>query len=74
MSTILHTHGQRRVIRSGVKINGHHYGSSLLHDGETVVVRLDLDHRGRTHVFSADQTKYLGEAICPELCVEGATS
>ncbi|OJF91721.1 hypothetical protein AX761_21970 [Rhizobium sp. 58] len=58
---------KRRVIRSGINIGGHHYGSSHLHDGMTVWARLDPNHPGRALIFTDDQAEYFCAALCPEL-------
>ena len=58
---------RRKVIAFTVRVNGDRYGSSILVDGEVVMVRLDLAHPGRAHIFSFDRSQYLEVAHCPEI-------
>lgn len=55
------------VTKFGIRINHNYYRSAALDAGSVVFVRMDPTDAGRAHVFSIDQTQYLGEAICPEL-------
>lgn len=55
------------VTKFGIRINHNYYRSAALDAGSVVFVRMDPTDAGRAHVFSIDQSQYLGEAICPEL-------
>lgn len=61
------THGRRTVTKFGIRIDGNYFRSGSLMPGDEVFVRLDPNDKGRAHVFTLDQGRYLGEAICPEL-------
>lgn len=57
---------RRKVVDFCVKVDGNHYGSSALINGEDVMVRLDVARPGIAHIWSFDRGRYLGEAHCPE--------
>jgi transposase InsO family protein len=59
--------GTRKVTKFGIRIDHFDYSAGHLMAGLDVFVRLDPTDKGRIHVFSLDQSDYLGEAICPEL-------
>ncbi|SIP89098.1 Mu DNA-binding domain-containing protein [Rhizobium sp. RU35A] len=59
--------GQCHVTKFGIRIQHNYYRSAALDAGSVVFVRMDPNDAGRAHVFSVDQSEYLGEAICPEL-------
>ena len=59
--------GTRKVTKFGIRIDHFNYSSGHLMAGLEVFVRLDPTDKGRIHVFSLDQSDYLGQAICPEL-------
>lgn len=59
--------GRRVVTKFGIRIEDFHYASHLLMPGQAVFVRQDPLERGRVYAFSADEGRFLAEAICPEL-------
>ncbi|WP_160009826.1 Mu transposase C-terminal domain-containing protein [Rhizobium sp. 18055] len=60
--------GVRRVRGSEIHVGAHLYGSSSLIDGNKVFFRIAAADRSRASIYSADQSTYICEAICPELC------
>jgi len=59
--------GIRTVTKFGVRIGGYHYVVHEALPGAVVLVRMDPTDAGRAVVFDAETSRYIGEAICPEL-------
>jgi transposase InsO family protein len=59
--------GIRTITKFGIRHDHNYYRSGALDAGADVFVRQDPNDAGKVHVFTPDQSQYLGEAICPEL-------
>lgn len=59
--------GIRTITKFGIQHDNNFYRSGALHAGSDVFARQDPNDAGKLHVFTPDQSQYLGEAICPEL-------
>jgi transposase InsO family protein len=59
--------GVRTVTKFGVRIDGHHYVINAALPGDRVLIRMDPMDVGRALAFDADDGRWIGEAICPEL-------
>ncbi|ADZ72430.1 DDE-type integrase/transposase/recombinase [Polymorphum gilvum] len=59
--------GLRKVTKFGVRIDGFHYVINAAMPGDAVFVRMDPNDSGKAYAFDADDGRYIGEAVCPEL-------
>ncbi|PTW61391.1 Mu DNA-binding protein [Breoghania corrubedonensis] len=59
--------GLRKVTKFGIRIDGFHYVINAAMPGDAVFVRMDPNDAGRAYAFDADDGRYIGEAVCPEL-------
>lgn len=66
--------GMRTVTKQGIRIDGYFYSSAELMPRDQVHVRMDPLDLGKVYVLTADQGRFICEAICPELAgVDPAT-
>ncbi|WP_353429007.1 DDE-type integrase/transposase/recombinase [Paracoccus denitrificans] len=59
--------GLRKVTKTGVKVDHHHYYTAAAMPGTWVLVRMDPTDMGRIMLFAEDGEAWLGEGICPQL-------
>ncbi|MDQ2084063.1 DDE-type integrase/transposase/recombinase, partial [Xanthobacteraceae bacterium Astr-EGSB] len=59
--------GTREVTKFGVRVDGFHYVVMDALPGDRVLVRLDPNDAGRIYAFGAEDGRFVGEGVCPEL-------
>ncbi|MDQ2084550.1 transposase [Xanthobacteraceae bacterium Astr-EGSB] len=59
--------GMRDVTKFGVRVAGFHYRVLDALPGDRVLVRLDPNDAGIIYAFDAEDGRFVGEGICPEL-------
>ncbi|MDC7787330.1 DDE-type integrase/transposase/recombinase [Rhodoplanes sp. TEM] len=59
--------GFREVTKLGVRVDGFHYVVMEALPGDRVLVRMDPVDAGRIYAFDADDGRFVGEGLCPEL-------
>jgi transposase InsO family protein len=59
--------GTREVTKLGVRVDNFHYVVLNALPGDRVLVRMDPADAGRVYAFSADDGRFVGEGLCPEL-------
>lgn len=59
--------GIRTVTKFGIRAADHHYVINEALPGDRVLVRMDPMDAGRVYAFDADDGRFVGEGICPDL-------
>ncbi|MDQ2081579.1 Mu transposase C-terminal domain-containing protein, partial [Xanthobacteraceae bacterium Astr-EGSB] len=59
--------GTRDVTKFGVRVDGFHYVVMDALPGDRVLVRMDPNDAGRIYAFGAEDGRFVGEGVCPEL-------
>ncbi|RAI33689.1 integrase [Rhodoplanes elegans] len=59
--------GFREVTKLGVRVDGFHYVVMEALPGDRVLVRMDPADAGRIYAFDAEDGRFVGEGLCPEL-------
>jgi transposase InsO family protein len=59
--------GFREVTKLGVRVDGFHYVVMAALPGDRVLVRMDPADAGRIYCFDAEDGRFVGEGLCPEL-------
>jgi putative transposase len=59
--------GTREVTKFGVRVDGFHYVVHEADVGMRVLVRRDPNDAGRVYTFDAEDGRFVGEGLCPEL-------
>lgn len=59
--------GTRDVTKFGVRVDGFHYVINEADVGQRVLVRMDPADAGRVYAFDAEDGRFVGEGLCPEL-------
>jgi transposase InsO family protein len=67
LAPVVGSDGQRKVTKTGIRVNGEHYLIGTVMPGTDVFCRHDPADLGRLYVYALDQETFLGHAICPLL-------